>query len=169
MGVYDDLVQYAEDIVTGIILAGKRTHRDHNMWSFIMLMDGISSYVVEYCGNGHNYQAVIDGFHKYYKKTKDETMVRDFQAALEKMAQASRTIECVQKTFSLVSYELRKEQEGSASFKADCVTILNKLYQTIQENITALEAERFDFDSWIREKSDYLRDTYGIQWNNRGF
>lgn len=178
MSVYDDLVRYAYKLVEILVNDDIKELKESMDPTTIMaritmqmflLLEGIGPHRVEHNGSGHNYQAVMDAIHDYYRVNKVEIIPPNFFDALLLFCDTSKSFENVQSTFDFISYQLYKEKECSATFQVDCAAVLDKLYQTICENHDALVAEMPNFDSWIREKSSYLRSTYGIRWDDRGF
>ncbi|MDO5400447.1 MAG: hypothetical protein Q4F17_05620 [Eubacteriales bacterium] len=174
MGVYDDLVRQAYRNVNTIVETDLNIHKcsDHTI-GFMILLEGEGPARVEYNGNGHNYQAVIDAIHDYYrvnsKVSGNETFPQSFQKAIEGFARFCSKGKTFQSVFNFISYQLYKEKEGSATFQIDCAAVLNLWSKTISENHEKLVAETPNLDSWLRETYDYLRNTYGIRWDSRGF
>lgn len=174
MDVYDGQVRYAYRIVdTDVRISMEADKDDQDVFmqlGILTLLDGIDpAFLMAPNGPGHNYQAAMDAIHDYYRVNKVEIIPPNFFSALCLIADASESFKIVQKTFNFISYQLYKDKEVSATFHVDSAAVLDLWSKTISENHEKLTAEMPNFDSWLREKCDYLRNTYGIRWDSRGF
>ena len=161
-GVYKDLVDYAYSLVN-IVNKGYVEEGERLYYTFLLL--GIGNYLVESRpGNGHNYQAIIDAIHLYNADYPDSKVSKGFEEGLMDIIRTSVTIQVAQRALDCISYELKKEKEGSNSFKLDCKKLLNELNKSIQKNYDQIKKKYVDIDKWLRENSAFLEENYGYKF-----
>ena len=160
MDVYHELVNYAEKLIEVSDNDKHKNKKKDNKYFFISLLNGNGPFKVEYNGNGHNYQAVIDAIHKYYDLKKDESIKTDYEDALKFFASHSIVTRVIQQTYDFITYEMKKEKNGTGTMEVDSKEILEILSNTIQENYDKLRKESFNFDNWIKDKNRNLETNY---------
>ena len=111
---YDSLVDYAYSLVN---IASENYSEGKKMGYYVLIM-GMGNWVVESRpGAGHNYQAIMDAIHLYYADHPKSRINEGFEEELSLLCQAVGNMVGVQLVLNFIIYELKKEKEGSNSFK----------------------------------------------------
>ena len=164
-GVYKDLVDYAYSLVN-IVNKGYVEEGERLYYTFLLL--GIGNYLVESRpGNGHNYQAIVDAIHLYNTDHPDLKTNKGFEAGILDLINnlvKGAPFRMAQIAMNCISYELKKEKDGSNSFKLDCKKLLNELNKSIQKNYDQIKKKYVDIDKWLRENSAFLEENYGYKF-----
>lgn len=158
---YDRLVNYAESLVKIYMEDYDEADSVSNEVALYSVLVGSGPNKVEYNGGGHNYRAVVDGVHLYYRDTKDERMPTLYNDTLGFLTKYSSTPELVQMSYDIIGYELEKEKQGTASFKADVLPALKQLSETIDANYSKLSMSKINFSGWRESMDKNLKDKYG--------
>ena len=158
---YDSLVDYAYSLVN---IANENYYEGKKMGYYVLIM-GMGNWVVESRpGAGHNYQAVMDAIHLYYADHPKSKANEGFEKELLLLCQAAGNMFSVQLALNCIIYELKKEKEGSNSFKMDCQSLINTLRQTIQKRYEVIKSDYPDIDKFIEESRLFLKKNYGYSF-----
>ena len=160
--IYDKLVDYAYSLVN---IASKNYLKGKGMYYFALIL-GKGNWIVESRpGAGHNYQAIMDAIHLYYADHPKSRINEGFEEELSLLCQAVGNMVCVQLVLNFIIYELKKEKEGSNSFKFnDCQVLLNKVRQSIKEEHENLKSEYPDIDKYVEDTNLFLEKNYGYSF-----
>ncbi len=162
-GVYKDLVDYAYSLVN-IVNKGYVEEGERLYYTFLLL--GIGNYLVESRpGNGHNYQAIVDAIHLYNTDHPELKANKGFEAGILDLINnlvKGAPFRMAQIAMNCISYELKKEKDGSNSFKLDCKQLLGELNKALQKEHNRIQQEYANIDNWIKDNNIFLQENYGI-------
>lgn len=162
--VYKDLVDYAYSLVNII----NKKYLRGIMKAYPLFLLGIGSYRVESRpGNGHNYQAIIDAMHLYNTDYPDSKVDEGFEAGILDLINSvarGAGFGITQLVINCINYELKKEKEGSNSFKLDCKKLLDELNKAIQKNYDQIKEEYVHIDKWLIDNSTFIEENYGYKF-----
>jgi hypothetical protein len=111
----------------------------------------------------HNYQAVIDAIHQYYRDTNNQNIIDAYDDGIKKLIEYIGNEKGIQNTLNIINYELYKEKAHTNSFKIDCAELLTRLRNEITKDLDVYKREKPDFEEWLKERSDYIEEKYGYK------
>ena len=158
--IYEKLVDHAEILVN---IINKKYVAGNNM-AYLALLSGVGNCRVEsFAGAGHNYQAVVDAIHNYYRRDESSRADQGYQEGLYAMMRVASSFSVLQDLVHIIFYELKKEKEGTAGFTIDVDSTISGLNEVIEKNRVTYEKENTAFKEWLERNKQYALDNFSIE------
>ena len=161
MEIYDDLVIEAYIMAKDLLEAYRED--GYAMYMYALL---VGAYPIKaHPDSEHNYHAVIDAVHIYYKEKDDREDMKEFYIeGLKYLAEKGVERSVVHKAISIFNYEITIEQKGRNAFTVDMKMISKLFKKSLKKNIKRYEEEETGFSNRLKERSDYAKKNYGYSF-----
>ena len=135
-----------------------------NTTAMLTLFLGIGPYQISSTPDApHNYQAVIDGVHCFYKKTNDKEVIVFYEAGIISLAcHSAKYSFCL--LCDILEYEMYIRKNNENEFSIDIQKYLDMLSREIENNHDELIAEDGSLDDFFKQKSLVFKSKYGYDF-----
>ncbi len=154
---WKDFISYA----TGMVNVTNKKYIEGNHMAYVVLLSGLGTFCVEaYPGAGHNYQAVVEGIHQYYRMYPE--VKERYQEGIYKLIRMSLNFKGFSQIVDIILYELKLEQEEKASFQIDIEPIWKEAKKLFMEKASDYASEAGDLNGWLACTNEFAKERYGI-------
>ena len=157
---YNELVNYAVRLVgvaNKAYLEGKTT-------AYTVLLFGAGNWIVEsFPVAEHNYQAVIDAIHLFWKENPDSKADMGLREGIIDIINNVEDMNTLVKIFNIITYEMDKERNND-TMKIGSTELLEKLRKQIGDKYMIIEKDYSELGNWLEEVNRYTKAMYNVNF-----
>lgn len=162
MSIYEQLVCEAYTKVRFLYEDYKEDKKPVGMYG--LLVGDIDGFAVKANADApHNYQAVIDAVHKFFDNKKDSDIIEFYKSGIFMIIEYVVPADFLQGVINILSYEMLKEEDGTATFSIGIEEILAELSKVISDSYDELLSKNSDFEKWLKEQNSIMYSEYGYR------